>query len=52
MGDNLSGQLGDGSTKSVSRPEEILGVHNRITIQVLIGVGVQLSFAENTARDG
>jgi len=47
MGDNQSGQLGDGTINSINHPEEIVaGVsnYNQILLQLLSGGNVRLSF--------
>jgi alpha-tubulin suppressor-like RCC1 family protein len=44
MGDNSSGQLGDGTYTTTNRPEQILGPYNEIASQLLTNGDVRLSF--------
>jgi alpha-tubulin suppressor-like RCC1 family protein len=44
MGSDSDGQLGDGSTTSTNRPEQILAAYNQISGQLLGGTNMQLSF--------
>jgi hypothetical protein len=44
MGYNYFGQLGDGTYNNTNRPEEILAAYNQISIQLLSGGNMQLSF--------
>jgi alpha-tubulin suppressor-like RCC1 family protein len=44
MGSDSNGQLGDGSTTSTNRPEQILAAYNQITSQPLGVTNLQLSF--------
>lgn len=44
MGNNLEGELGDGTFSDTNRPEQILGPYNQISGQVGGGTKMQLSF--------
>jgi hypothetical protein len=44
MGNNYSGQLGDGTFNNTNRPEQILAAYNQITGQPLNSGNMQLSF--------